>query len=94
MTIDQNTWPNPPLQILDAAVDELPDWHHEWDMAPPWVHAVIKAWAHGLVPVVTAWSRLEEAWRYEIAFERRRRGVVLARRRRRDLDAGDCDGVD
>lgn len=69
MTINPDNWPNPPLQILDAAVDELPEWHHEWDMPPPWVHAVIRAWAHGLVPVVSGWARLEEAWRYEVAFE-------------------------
>jgi hypothetical protein len=67
--INPNTWPNPPIQIIDAEVDQLPEWHPDWDMSPPWVHAVIRAWAHGLVPAVSGWTHLEESWRYEIAFD-------------------------
>ena len=35
MKIDPTDWPNPPLQILDAEIDQLPEWHPEWDMPPP-----------------------------------------------------------
>lgn len=67
MTIDPSPWPNPPLQILDAEITALPAWVS--GPAPAWVHAVIRAWSFSLVPIVSGWSRQEEAWRYEAAFE-------------------------
>ncbi|MFG6567360.1 hypothetical protein [Sulfitobacter sp. 1A13679] len=66
--IDPNNWANPPLQILDANIDELPVWLPDFEDVPAWVIACVKAWAHGLVPVISGWQHIEHSYQYEHAF--------------------------